>query len=483
MMNGDRPWDFVPCPALGDLINYTEKGNKTRSFGGNITLSEALNLTFPCWNLNEIPRSDPFKRVMDELNVYITPVIIIIGLTGNLMSFLVFTATHLRRQSSSVYLASLAVADFGFLMSLFVIWLSWIKIPILHMEVWCEITVYIGYVCTFLSVWYVVSFTVERYIIVWYPLRKDRFCTRKRARIVVISLALFAGVFYSFATWTSGVVNLIPMAMPVCMPLPQYYHFYTVITGVDFTLTLVFPSTIVIMLNIRIIIKILNVQRQRRPFVRSVNYAVRGRNDEGSDLEQQRCSVHEGNESSGRIVHVKFRSSNNNIPSLDKIQPPGLLQLHPPGFPGQKDPLQRGRSSSKSSSDKHSGDSNIFRKCHTRVHVKNCNQYKTARMLIVVSSVFVILNLPSHVFRIYAFIQNSLSASFEQDTPGYRPHMRWQEIFQLVYHLHFVINFFIYSLYGRQFRTGLRILYSRFLYKFRKVRKLLLARHLTLDDM
>ena len=47
------------------------------------------------------------------------------------------------------------------------------------------------------------------------------------------------------------------------MPLPEYYHFFTVMTSIDFTLTLVGPSTIVIVLNIRIIIKIMNVHRQR----------------------------------------------------------------------------------------------------------------------------------------------------------------------------------------------------------------------------
>jgi len=54
----------------------------------------------------------------------------------------------------------------------------------------------------FLAAWHVVVFTAERYIIVHHPLRKDEFCTKRRARIVVGVVILVALVLYTPTTWT-----------------------------------------------------------------------------------------------------------------------------------------------------------------------------------------------------------------------------------------------------------------------------------------
>ena len=46
--------------------------------------------------------------------------------------------------------------------------------------------------------------TFFRFIVVYYPLKRSEICTPKRAKIVVISLAIFAVLAYTFAIWTSG---------------------------------------------------------------------------------------------------------------------------------------------------------------------------------------------------------------------------------------------------------------------------------------
>ncbi|ELT88617.1 hypothetical protein CAPTEDRAFT_27008, partial [Capitella teleta] len=239
---------------------------------------------------------------------YLTPITILLGGFANLLSFLVFTVTHLKRQSSSIYLASLAMADIIFLSSLTFIWLgglpSQMKLSLFHQDIWCQLVLYSTHVTTFLSVWYVVSFTVERYIIVHYPLRKDRYCTPKRAKRVVISLAGIGLLLYSFVPITSGVSELEP-GRGVCMPLPEYYSLNTITTLLDTFLTFIIPSFIIVSLNIRIAIKI--------------NY----------------CSG----------------------PKFIRIAS-GRLRA----------------------------------------------QQRTARMLIIVSSVFVLVNLPQHGFRMYAFL-------------------------------------------------------------------------------
>ena len=343
---------------------------------------------------------------------------------------------------------------------------------------------------------------MERYIIVWYPLRKDRLCTTRRSRTVVISLAFIGCLIYSFKTLTSGIVYIDTLAL--CMPYPQYYNFLTAMTGLDSVLTLIIPSVIVIILNIRIVMKIVRVERQRRPFLRQISF------NQGVKIQQEfavpakgRGSIHESLASS-RIVHVKFHNSN----SSDKNQPNGVITMTVQK--GTKGPIEvvlpidrksRSRSSRSNSGSpeltskrKHNNNrtkksksikndntntlaqtteasksEDAFRKCQTRVHVRGHRQNKTARMLIIVSTVFVILKLPTHIFRIHSFIQTSIQDDYSSMR---KLDIRWQELFQLVYYLNFAINFFIYSACGRQFRTGLKILCVRIEHKAKKLKRL-----------
>ena len=349
-----------------------------------------------------------------------------------------------------------------------------------------------------------VAFTVERYIIVWYPLRKDRLCTSRRSRTVVICLAFTGCLTYSFKTWTSGIMYIENVEkLALCMPYPQYFNFLTAMTGLDSVLTLIIPSVIVIILNIRIIMKIISVERQRRPFIRQVSINQGVKIQEFAIPGKGKDSIHESLASS-RIVHVKFHNSN----SSDKNQPNGVItmavQNGAVGTMAVVLPIDRRSRSSKSNSGspeliskrKHNNNNrtknnnkprksnntntlaqtteasrseHIFRKCQTRVHVRGHRQNRTARMLIIVSSVFVILKLPTHVFRIHTFIQTSVHDDYSSMR---KLDIRWQELFQLAYYLNFAINFFIYSACGRQFRTGLWILYARMERKVWKIKRL-----------
>ncbi|KAK2142232.1 hypothetical protein LSH36_982g00087 [Paralvinella palmiformis] len=147
-----------------------------------------------------------------------------------------------------------------FLWCLSMIWLSWVHVDVFHRHVWCQCIVYMTYVCTFLSVWYVVSFTIERYIIVYYPLKKDLLCTRRRAKTTETLLAIIALVLYSFSSVTNGNISFKTVSM--CTPLTRYYTLITIATTCDFLLTLIIPSIIIVVMNVRIIIKIVAYSRQ-----------------------------------------------------------------------------------------------------------------------------------------------------------------------------------------------------------------------------
>jgi len=93
------------------------------NLSGNVQLSDLL-----------LAESDAeFHRIISILHVYVLPIIILIGIVGNTISFLVYVSTpRLYRQSSSLYLAFLAAVDNISLIFIFAVWFGWIKIRIFY---------------------------------------------------------------------------------------------------------------------------------------------------------------------------------------------------------------------------------------------------------------------------------------------------------------------------------------------------------------
>jgi len=87
------------------------------------SLSPTVNMTPPavanCSDPDQACYYAQLLRVVNILDLYLLPLISVVGCIGNVLSFVVFTTTYLRRLSSSVYLAALAVADTIFLLVLF----------------------------------------------------------------------------------------------------------------------------------------------------------------------------------------------------------------------------------------------------------------------------------------------------------------------------------------------------------------------------
>ncbi|KAH3818406.1 hypothetical protein DPMN_120019 [Dreissena polymorpha] len=111
---------------------------------------------------------------------YVTPVIAVFGVVGNSVSLMVFLSKNMRKLSASMYLIALAISD---IMSLVLYVLpEWLKHgepllsgyswpPLLQQNGVCKSVLYNQYIARFLSSWFIVFFTIERFIGVCFPLR------------------------------------------------------------------------------------------------------------------------------------------------------------------------------------------------------------------------------------------------------------------------------------------------------------------------
>jgi hypothetical protein len=199
--------------------------------------------------------------VLDIFHLYYIPFIIFIGILGNILSCIVFLSTHLKMRSSSYYLAALASADLGFLATLFMVWLSNNDgVQLFNKNGWCQCVVYISSVSSFLSVWLIVAFTVERFIAVQYPLHRPHMCTVARAKMIVLSLTLFSLILHSYSFVTAGIIQ--HDDMDTCDMLHEYHETMRIINTIDSIFTLILPLILIIVMNTMITRNLLKFSRR-----------------------------------------------------------------------------------------------------------------------------------------------------------------------------------------------------------------------------
>ncbi|XP_053624611.1 thyrotropin-releasing hormone receptor [Plodia interpunctella] len=298
------------------------------------------------------------EHVVHALSIYYTPLLVTLGSIGNLLSVFVFFTSKLRHQSTSQYLSALAISDTIFLLQLLPPWLNTLMITdIFISEGFCQVFTYISYVTCYVSSWLVVSFTVERFVAVLYPLRRNIICTVARARHIIISIAVTAVLLAT---------PVLRFAVPInanCDIDEEYIDSAMIFNWADTVVSFTIPLTIIMVLNAWIMSGVWKLERARQ---------------------------HMGGDERG----------------MGRARPARLF-----GCPR--------------------------------------SQQRITRMLLIVSTVFVVLNLPAYTMRIIVYTN--------QKNTGYSG--RWhalQQVAMMSFHTNFGINFILYCMSGQNFRRALR---------------------------
>ena len=180
---------------------------------------------------------------------FVLPLICLFGVIGNTLAVSTFLRPSLRRYSCSVLLATRAVSDNGFLITLFIVWLDFVDVRIFHTKGVCQITLFLSYVCSFLSVWCVAIVTLENYIRICHSTNAASMCTSKNAVYSVAVGIFIALLMYNFPLWATSVQVF--GGKTFCMTKDRYGHFELALTYIDTLLTLIIPlSAIVICMTL-----------------------------------------------------------------------------------------------------------------------------------------------------------------------------------------------------------------------------------------
>lgn len=146
---------------------------------------------------------DPaYAQFRDQTRFWIqrvaVPLLMVIGLFGNSITMIIMTRRGMR-STTNMYLAALAFVDMLYLVLTFLLGLShypnmagskyyayWRLRPFLMM---------FTDACSNTSVWLTVTFTIERYIAVKYPMKGKVWCTEKRAKMLIICVFVIGTLF------------------------------------------------------------------------------------------------------------------------------------------------------------------------------------------------------------------------------------------------------------------------------------------------
>ena len=176
--------------------------------------------------------------VEQYMSIYGSFVLTTLGIVGNILSILIFLSPRYRRQSSHFYLLSLASCDLCFLMINLVedtfrnhndIYHSRINMLDRSSSLVCIFVQYARNVTRLLSSWIVVSFTIERLLVVFYPLKRAIICRRKMARFVLLVLFLTSLLININVPFHYGIINLPTDSgedETICDILTQYRTIY-----------------------------------------------------------------------------------------------------------------------------------------------------------------------------------------------------------------------------------------------------------------
>ncbi|XP_052706715.1 growth hormone secretagogue receptor type 1-like [Crassostrea angulata] len=205
-------------------------------------------------------------KLQRNLKLYLSPILLVIGLIGNTLSFVFLRYDKEKKMSINAYLSALALADIMVLISgLLSLWVQEVTgVDFFRsVDISCKVWNVIAFTSSIFSVWLIVAITAERFIVVCFPLAAHRICNKNRAIGIIVFLLVFSVCFNAHFLVTTGIVNI--GSSRLCDALDGYKTFIRKVwTWVDATMYCFFPLFIISALNTVIISKVITATKKRR---------------------------------------------------------------------------------------------------------------------------------------------------------------------------------------------------------------------------
>ncbi|CAF0821833.1 unnamed protein product [Didymodactylos carnosus] len=362
-------------------------------------------------------------RLTQHVLIYLTFILTTFGIFGNILVIIIFYSPKFHKQSTHLYLSTLALSDVCFLIinlfedtfrNLDTLYNSHLGFLDRSTQFICIAAQYIRNSTRLSSSWIIVSFTIERLIAVYYPLKRKIICRRKEARYLLFGIFVMTLCFNINVPFHYGLIhtdNNSTSSPTVCDVLQKYRPIYMRFAIATMISVYLIPFLIIGFGNMLIIIRL----SRSKQLLNNMD-----KNPEPNGLESVGGTSLRYNDSilSGSNNYEHSALLNKSHLTLEESVPPHNQVL----------------------SNKHQ----TF-----QTHLKGGTQRKITLTLLLVSWSFLLLNTPYCILWLLNYIHK-----FENENLK-----TLKELTELLMLTNFCINFILYCLSGKLFRAHLKYLF------------------------
>ena len=346
------------------------------------------------------------------------PVFCLVGIIGNCMALLLIRTNYwLRRLTSNIYLCTLSVCGCLFLATVLITWLdSSFGVPLYSQsEVGCKIFTFTAHSCDFICVWMISWVSCDRAIVLFRPGIRRRVCNKKFARNLVVCTVLFSSTLYGWCLVFAGLeVGSDDISYCGINPAVQGYdlrQLHLFFSLMDTILCTVVPSLLIMVVNS------LSIYRYRQCMKVYSSGVLRVRFLRVPDQPDQEAKQNTEDTSTAKKLLFSSTAAAQPTQTALSIAPMTMATTAATGS-------TRGPNGGKLKS----------------------SDLTLSRSLLIVTSTFVLLNVPNYAFRLYEALFN-----VEQT------HL-WQLLYFftfLLYYLHHAVLFYMYIFWSPQMKKQL----------------------------
>ena len=231
------------------------------NFQGNVS-----NISFPTSDPQFLKMESPTLYILSVLHFikfYCSPFVVVIGVVGNITTFMVIGHSRMRSTSLSIYFKTICIMDSLFLMTVSLVWLQYFDIYIVRYGGWCHGVTFLFNLSVFSALWLHVGLGMDRLFSVSHSCQKQRGSnvTKQSGKAVCFSIMILGIAVYVNISLQYGVILAGDMSM--CMPLPDNVSSMEVLDTIDIIVNMFIGYISVIVIIIVLIIKLRIIARNK----------------------------------------------------------------------------------------------------------------------------------------------------------------------------------------------------------------------------
>jgi hypothetical protein len=204
------------------------------------------------------------KDILYVVDIYLPPIIISIGLIGNLLSWVLMSQHHYSQSTNCLYMRFLAVSDSLYLLTqtlqrwlMVIIADLLLKPPTVHQTFCRQYYFFHGFSVT-VSSYLLVVMSFNRLLALMFPLKVKTWCTMSRARISILAAVCMALTIHLSSFWR---IKHRKYATWLC---PFHFEYDVLYQTVYAAMCVYIPATFLFLINIAIIITVKRSNDKRK---------------------------------------------------------------------------------------------------------------------------------------------------------------------------------------------------------------------------